>query len=159
MSDRKYFQPELETMPVEKLKALQFERLRKQVAYVYDNNPFFRKLYDEAGFKPDDLKTWDDLPKIPFLLLGGGAGFGAYVMLKREKQIASGELPAEGEAAEGEGEVKATEPQPKEPINPDSELFIPVVTPIVLFGRRVRRLSRNGQFHYWAGDVVADILG
>jgi type III secretion protein V len=72
------------------------------------------------------------LPKIPFLLLGAGAGFGAYMMLKRERQIASGELPAEGEAPEGEGEIKATEPQPKEPINPDSELFIPVVTPIVL---------------------------
>ena len=33
---------------------------------------------------------------------------------------------------------------------------------IVTLGNRldgVRRLSRNGQFHYWAGDVVADILG
>jgi phenylacetate-CoA ligase len=67
MSDRNYFQPELETMPVEKLKALQLERLKTQVAYVYNNNPFFKKLYDEAGFAPGDLKGWEDLPKIPFL--------------------------------------------------------------------------------------------
>ncbi len=72
------------------------------------------------------------LPKVPFLLLGAGAGFGAYVMLKRERQIASGELQADGEVPEGEEGLQATEPAPKEPINPDSELFIPVVTPIVL---------------------------
>ncbi len=76
------------------------------------------------------------LPKIPFLLLGAGASAGAYMMLRREKKIASGELNADGDApgeegAEDEGK-KAVEPAPKEPINPDSELFIPVVTPIVL---------------------------
>ena len=73
------------------------------------------------------------LPKIPFFLLSGAAGYGAWTMLKKEKALASGEDPglmgAEGE----EGEVpSATEPQPKEPMDPDSELFIPVVTPIVL---------------------------
>lgn len=75
------------------------------------------------------------LPKIPFLLLGGAASAGAYMMLKREKKIASGELSEDGtEIEEGEGDEvkKSTEAAPKEPINPDSELFIPVVTPIVL---------------------------
>ncbi|MGV3623455.1 MAG: type III secretion system export apparatus subunit SctV [Archangium sp.] len=76
------------------------------------------------------------LPKIPFLLLGGSASFGAYMMLKREKKIASGELNEDGTEAGEEGETddvkKSAEPAPKEPINPDSELFIPVVTPIVL---------------------------
>ncbi len=75
------------------------------------------------------------LPKVPFLLLGSAAAGGAYVMLKRQKKIDSGELNADGETPGEEGEdekAKATEPAPKEPINPDSELFIPVVTPIVL---------------------------
>lgn len=72
------------------------------------------------------------LPKLPFFILGGGAGAGAYFMLKRERKAASGELDAE-EGEEGEdGVPAAAEPAPKEPINPDSELFIPVVTPIVL---------------------------
>src|SRR5512138_411017 len=67
MAERKYFQPELETMPVEKLKALQLERLQKQLRYVYDNNPYFRKVYDSAGFSPGDVKSLDDLSKVPFM--------------------------------------------------------------------------------------------
>jgi type III secretion protein V len=71
------------------------------------------------------------LPKIPFFLLGAGAGFGAWTMLKKQKQS---ELVEEsGPALETDnGTPMATEPAPKEPMNPDSELFIPVVTPIVL---------------------------
>ncbi|HEX8440583.1 type III secretion system export apparatus subunit SctV [Archangium sp.] len=73
------------------------------------------------------------LPKIPFFLLGAGAGYGAWKMMQKEKLGAAGEEPGltAGETPEGETPL-ATEPQAKEPINPDSELFIPVVTPIVL---------------------------
>jgi type III secretion protein V len=72
------------------------------------------------------------LPKIPFFILGGLAGFGSWKMLEKEKKLAAGEEAlANGETPEGET-PSATEPQPKEAINPDSELFIPVVTPIVL---------------------------
>ncbi|QSQ28255.1 type III secretion system export apparatus subunit SctV [Pyxidicoccus parkwayensis] len=71
------------------------------------------------------------LPKIPFFLLGGGAGFGAWSMLKKQKMAAVEEEA--GPALETEnGTPMATEPAPKEQMNPDSELFIPVVTPIVL---------------------------
>jgi type III secretion protein V len=73
------------------------------------------------------------LPKIPFFLLGIGCSSGAYLMLKRAKKVASGEIDPEEEKDEnGDAPPAATEPAPKEPINPDSELFIPVVTPIVL---------------------------
>jgi type III secretion protein V len=73
------------------------------------------------------------LPTIPFLALGGAAGFGAWRMLKKEKEVAVAEesgalVPTESE----NGTPASTEPPPKEPINPDSELFVPVVTPIVL---------------------------
>ncbi|MHB8877164.1 MAG: type III secretion system export apparatus subunit SctV [Myxococcaceae bacterium] len=74
------------------------------------------------------------MPTIPFMLLGAGAGFGSYLMLKKQKKLESGEVDADGEdgeSAEG-GPAAAVEPGPKEPMNPDSELFIPVVTPIVL---------------------------
>ncbi len=73
------------------------------------------------------------LPKLPFFIMGGLAGAGAYKLLKPSKKGAEG--AADGEAAEnGENgdSPAAAEPAPKEPINPDSELFIPVVTPIVL---------------------------
>ncbi len=73
------------------------------------------------------------LPKIPFFVLGAAAGTGAYYMMKQAKKVASGEADLEEEAAEnGDAPKAAVEPAPKEPINPDSELFIPVVTPIVL---------------------------
>src|SRR4051812_8205627 len=74
------------------------------------------------------------LPKVPFFVLGAGASSGAYLMLKRAKKIASGEINEEEEGKEENGDTPpaAVEPAPKEPINPDSELFIPVVTPIVL---------------------------
>jgi len=62
-----YFQKDIETMPVEKLKALQLDRLRKQVQNVYDNNPYFKKVYDDAGFNPGDLKTLEDISKVPFM--------------------------------------------------------------------------------------------
>ena len=73
------------------------------------------------------------LPKIPFFLLSIGAGYGAWSMMKKEKELAAGDAAGltAGETPEGET-PSATEPQPKEAINPDSELFIPVVTPIVL---------------------------
>ncbi|ATB31843.1 type III secretion system export apparatus subunit SctV [Melittangium boletus] len=76
------------------------------------------------------------LPKIPFFMLAGLAGWGAWTMLKKESAVAAGAEDGGGMALGGEtpaGETPAAvEPQPKEPINPDSELFIPVVTPIVL---------------------------
>jgi len=73
------------------------------------------------------------LPKIPFFLLAAGAGYGSWKMLKKDEAGAAKSEPGltTGETPPGETPA-ATEPQAKEPINPDSELFIPVVTPIVL---------------------------
>ncbi len=65
--DKKYFQPEIETMPVEKIKALQSEKLVKQVKYVYDNVAYYRNLMDEKGVKPEDIKSLEDIGKLPFL--------------------------------------------------------------------------------------------
>ena len=46
---KRYYQPEIETMPVEQIKALQSERLVEQVKYVYDHVEFYRNRMDEAG--------------------------------------------------------------------------------------------------------------
>lgn len=63
----KYYQPEIETMPVEQIQALQSERLVRQVKYVYDNVKFYRDKMDEAGVKPEDVKGIEDLHKLPFI--------------------------------------------------------------------------------------------
>ena len=54
-------------MPVEELKKLQSEKLVKQVKHVYENVEYYRNLMDEKGVTPDDIKSVDDLHKLPFL--------------------------------------------------------------------------------------------
>ena len=62
-----YYQPEIETMPREDMIRLQNERLVKQVRHVWDNVPYYRKKMEEKGVTPDDIKSVDDLHKLPFL--------------------------------------------------------------------------------------------
>ena len=62
-----YYQPEIETASVEELKAIQSEKLVKQVKHVYENVAYYRNLMDEKGVTPDDIKSIDDLYKLPFL--------------------------------------------------------------------------------------------
>ena len=49
---KNYYQPEIETMPLQQLQALQSERLVAQVKHVYENVEFYRNLMDEKGLKP-----------------------------------------------------------------------------------------------------------
>ena len=62
-----YWQADIETMSLEDMKQLQSERLVKQVHHVYENVPYYRDLMDKKGVKPDDIKSVDDLHKLPFL--------------------------------------------------------------------------------------------
>ncbi len=61
-----YFQKDFECMSKEDIKRVQSEKLVKQVKYVYDNVECYRKRMDEAGVKPDDIKSIDDITKLPF---------------------------------------------------------------------------------------------
>ena len=62
-----YYQPEIETMPYEQLRALQTERLLKQVKHVWDNVPYYRQKMEEKGVTPEDIQGLEDLHKLPFL--------------------------------------------------------------------------------------------
>ena len=62
-----YYQPEIETMPVEEIKKLQSEKLVKQVKHVYENVPYYRDLMDKKGVKPEDIHGIEDLYKLPFI--------------------------------------------------------------------------------------------
>ncbi len=63
----KYYQPEVECMPIEEMRALQSEKLVAQVKRVYENVKYYRDLMDAKGVSPDDIKSIDDLHKLPFL--------------------------------------------------------------------------------------------
>ncbi|MBC2934005.1 phenylacetate--CoA ligase PaaK [Nocardioides sp. zg-1228] len=56
----------IETAPVEQLRALQLERLRWSVRHAYDNVPHYRSALDEAGVVPDDVRSLEDLGRLPF---------------------------------------------------------------------------------------------
>ena len=62
-----YYQPEIETAPVEKIRALQSERLTKQVKHVWDSVPYYRKKMQDKGLEPGDIRGLEDLYKLPFL--------------------------------------------------------------------------------------------
>jgi phenylacetate-CoA ligase len=63
----RYYQPEIETAPREEMIRLQTERLIRQVKHVWDDVPYYRRKMEEKGVTPDDIKTLDDLKKLPFL--------------------------------------------------------------------------------------------
>jgi phenylacetate-CoA ligase len=56
----------LERLPLERLRALQAERLRAMVQYAYERAPFWRRKFDDAGVAPSDIHGLDDLSRIPF---------------------------------------------------------------------------------------------
>ena len=60
------FNEKFETMKLEDLKNLQSERLRKLANYAYNNSPVYKKRIDEGGFPLSDIKTIDDIVKLPF---------------------------------------------------------------------------------------------
>ncbi|MBO4331715.1 MAG: phenylacetate--CoA ligase [Paludibacteraceae bacterium] len=62
-----YFNERIETMERLQLRQLQSERLVKLVKYTYDNVKFYRERMDEAGVKPEDIKSIDDISKLPFM--------------------------------------------------------------------------------------------
>jgi len=60
-----YFNPDIETMTRAEIEALQLERLQSTVKHCM-NSEFYKKRFEEAGLKPEDIKTLDDIRKIPF---------------------------------------------------------------------------------------------
>ncbi|MBR7112006.1 MAG: phenylacetate--CoA ligase [Clostridia bacterium] len=65
--EKRYYQKEIETMPYEQLRALQSEKLVKQVKHVWENCPPYRKKMEKKGVSPADIKSIDDLHKLPFV--------------------------------------------------------------------------------------------
>ena len=62
-----YYQPEIECASREEILKLQNERLVKQVKHVYENVPYYRKKMEGKGVTPEDIRSVEDLHKLPFL--------------------------------------------------------------------------------------------
>ena len=73
------FNKKIETMPQKKIKELQLKHLKETVHLVYDNVLFYKKKFKELKVTPADIKTLDDIVKLPFTTkndLRGNAPFG-----------------------------------------------------------------------------------
>jgi len=61
-----YWDEKCETLPPEEMRRFQLEHLKKTVKWVYEKIPFYKNRFDEQGIKPEDIKTLEDLSKLPF---------------------------------------------------------------------------------------------
>src|ERR1700735_3710339 len=56
-----------QTASREQLDALHLRRIRHLIGWAYENSPLHRRIYDDAGIKPADIRTWDDYHhRLPF---------------------------------------------------------------------------------------------
>ena len=57
--------PEIQFASADAIAAFQEERLREEVAYLYENSPYYRRMFDGCGMQPGDIRTADDLRHLP----------------------------------------------------------------------------------------------
>lgn len=67
MAYSEYWNSKNETMPRKQLEQLQLTKLQRMCEWAYATNDFHRRKWDEAGFKPKQLKSLDDIRRIPFM--------------------------------------------------------------------------------------------
>ena len=66
MSDaRQYWNPVVETLPLESLQVLQLKKFKRILQWAYDRSRFHRSLYDGAGITPNDIRSFEDIRKVP----------------------------------------------------------------------------------------------
>jgi phenylacetate-CoA ligase len=66
LANDKYWNEKIETMPPEEIRKHQLQKLKEQVKHCYENSSFYRKKFDSVGLKPEDIKSLEDLQKVPF---------------------------------------------------------------------------------------------
>lgn len=88
MSERRYFEPDIECAPREVIRWTQSQRLVRMVERAYNNVPFYKKKFDEIGLEPGDIRSIDDITKLPFTIkqdLRDNYPFGLLAVPKEEQ--------------------------------------------------------------------------
>ena len=65
MKTDRYWNPIIETLPRERLLGLQLKKFQRIFGWAYEHSKFHRGLYDAAGIRPDDIRTFDDIRRVP----------------------------------------------------------------------------------------------
>ena len=63
----RYFQKDIECAPREVIRDIQNKKLVEQVRHVWDHVPYYRALMEKKGVTPEDIRSIDDLYKLPFI--------------------------------------------------------------------------------------------
>lgn len=82
-----YWNKDIECMDREQLNKLQLEKLRATAKKVYEHVPFYKKTFDAKGVKPEDIRSLDDLKRLPFTMksdLRDNYPFGLFAVPKEE---------------------------------------------------------------------------
>lgn len=66
MTERQFWDPEVETLPRPSLERLQLERLQRHLELAYAGSPYYRSAFNEAGVNPGCLAHLQDLGRFPF---------------------------------------------------------------------------------------------
>jgi phenylacetate-CoA ligase len=64
-NERRFWNEKIEAMSADEMSYLQLERLKKQVVYNYNTSLLYKRKFDEAGMKPEDVSSLDDFRHIP----------------------------------------------------------------------------------------------
>ncbi|HEX3028469.1 MAG TPA: AMP-binding protein [Clostridia bacterium] len=64
---KKYWNEAIETLDRKNLEELQLERLKDIAKFSYENSPYYKRSFDAAGVKPEDIKELTDIQKFPFI--------------------------------------------------------------------------------------------
>ncbi|MBC8247861.1 MAG: phenylacetate--CoA ligase family protein, partial [Deltaproteobacteria bacterium] len=65
VEEHKYWNPLIETLPLEKIQSLQLKKFKKIFEWAYTHSKFHRSLYEKAGITPEDIRSMDDVKHIP----------------------------------------------------------------------------------------------
>ena len=65
IDDQIYWNPVLETLPRERIRNLQLKKFKRIFQWAYDHSRFHRALYEEAGIRPDDIRSMEDIRHVP----------------------------------------------------------------------------------------------
>jgi phenylacetate-CoA ligase len=65
MKSDEYWNPILETLPREKLEQLQLKKFQEIFTWAYEHSKFYHKLYSDAGIEPGDIKSFEDIRRVP----------------------------------------------------------------------------------------------
>ena len=65
LDKQKYWNPVLETLPLEKIRQLQLKKFKQIFRWTYAHSKFHRQLYEQAGVKPDDIRSFEDIRQVP----------------------------------------------------------------------------------------------